>query len=173
MYRNDLIERLKRLDEDADLMFDDDRKFNMIIVGGCALVLLGTITRATHDLDVLSVPNEIIDLLEKYDINTNVQAYMNNFPFNYEDRIKPLPIESRKINFYTASLEDIVVAKLYSSRPTDIADIEQESIRSAIDWELLNRLATAENVAKANALNDRNYLDFLANYDEYVKRFKP
>ena len=61
----------------------------------------------------------------------------------------------------------------HSSRPTDIADIEQESIRSAIDWELLNRHATAENEAKANALNDRNYLDFLANYDEYVKRFKP
>jgi len=46
-----------------------------------------------------------------------------NFLYNYEDRIKALPIESRKINFYTASLEDIVIAKLYSSRPSDIIDI--------------------------------------------------
>ena len=37
---NDLIERLKRVDEDADLMFDDDSRFSMIIVGGGALILL-------------------------------------------------------------------------------------------------------------------------------------
>lgn len=173
MYRDDLIERLVRLDEDVDLIFDDERKFNMIIVGGGALILLGTITRATHDIDVLDVPREIIPLLEKYDINANVKAYSCNFPYNYEDRIKALPIESRKINFYTASLEDIVIAKLYSSRPTDITDIEQEAIRSSIDWDLLEHLATAEDEAKASVLNDRLYLDFRANYEDYVKRFRP
>lgn len=44
-FREDLIERLSRLDEDADLLFDDDRRFRMVIVGGSALILLETITR--------------------------------------------------------------------------------------------------------------------------------
>ena len=39
-FKDDLLERLARLDEDADLMFDDDRRFRMVIVGGSALILL-------------------------------------------------------------------------------------------------------------------------------------
>ena len=52
-FKEDLMERLARLDEDADLLFDDDRRFRMIIVGGSALILLETITRATLDIDAL------------------------------------------------------------------------------------------------------------------------
>lgn len=71
---------MARLDEDADLLFDDDRRFRMVIVGGSALILLETITRATHDIDALDVSPEIVDLLEKYDINTRVGTFINNFP---------------------------------------------------------------------------------------------
>ena len=70
-FKEDLLERLARLDEDADLLFDDDRRFRMVIVGGSALILLETITRATHDIDALDVSPEIVDLLEKYDIKHN------------------------------------------------------------------------------------------------------
>ena len=35
------------------------------------------------------------------------------------DRLVPLPIQGRRIDFFTASLEDIVVAKLYSDRDTE------------------------------------------------------
>ena len=69
-FKEDLLERLARLDEDVDLLFDDDRQFKMVIVGGSALILLETITRATLDIDALDVSPEIVDLLEKYDINT-------------------------------------------------------------------------------------------------------
>ena len=81
-FKDDLLERLARLDEDADLMFDDDRRFRMVIVGGSALILLETITRATHDIDALDVSPEIMDLLEKYDINTRVSTFINNFKNN-------------------------------------------------------------------------------------------
>lgn len=37
MIRQDMIDRLKRLNEDAALLFDDDRRFHMIIVGGAAI----------------------------------------------------------------------------------------------------------------------------------------
>lgn len=173
MLREDLLERLDRLDEDASLMFDGNERFHLVVVGGSALILLERITRATHDVDAISVSREILELLEKYDINCRVQAYSSNFPYNYEDRLVPLHIGGRKIDFYTASLEDIVIAKLYSARATDIRDVESEKVVEAIDWKLLEKLAIEEDEARASALNDRCYADFKANYDDYIRRFRP
>jgi len=173
MQYDELTERLRRLDEDAELMFDDDTRFSMIIVGGSALILLEIIKRATHDIDALGASPELRALLEKYDINCRVQTYINNFPYNYEDRIKALPIQGKKIDFYTASLEDIVIAKLYSDRPTDRQDVIHPELLKALDWDVLERLAKGEDEARLSALNDRLYRDFLYNYEEYVRRYRP
>lgn len=75
-FKEELLERLMRLDEDVNLLFDDDRRFRMVIVGGSALILLETIDRVTHDIDALDVSAEIVDLLEKYDINTRVGTFI-------------------------------------------------------------------------------------------------
>ena len=56
MILDDLRKRLERLDEDADLLIDNDDRYQMVIVGGSAFILLGKLTRATHDIDALSVP---------------------------------------------------------------------------------------------------------------------
>ena len=173
--REDLLERLNRLDEDADLLLDsdDDRRFRLVIAGGSALILLETITRATHDIDALDVSLEIVSLLRKYDINTNVVAYLSNFPYNYEDRLVPLNIGGRRIDFFTVSLEDIIIAKLYSGRDTDLQDINDENVLKAIDWNRLDYLATDENEAQMSAMNEYRYKEFLACYQEYVKRWHP
>ena len=173
--REDLLERLNRLDEDADLLFDsdDDRRFRLVIAGGSALILLETITRATHDIDALDVSPEIVSLLRKYDINTNVVAYLSNFPYNYEDRLVPLNIGGRRIDFFTVSLEDIIIAKLYSGRDTDLQDINDENLLKAIDWNRLDYLATDENEAQLSAMNEYRYKEFLACYQEYAKRWHP
>ena len=60
-------------------MIDNDDRYQMVIVGGSAFILLGKLTRATHDIDALSVPKELYGLLGKYDINTDVEAYIDNF----------------------------------------------------------------------------------------------
>ena len=112
-------------------------------------------------------------MLGKYDINCRVQTYINNFPYNYEDRLIPLTIGSKKIDFFTASLEDIVVAKLYSARSSDKADIETDSVVKVLDWALLEKLALDESEAKSSALNERNYREFKDSYEEYVRRYKP
>lgn len=171
-FKEDLLERLARLDEDADLLFDDDRRFKMVIVGGSALILLETITRATHDIDALDVSSEIVDLLEKYDINTRVGTFINNFPYNYDERLVPVQLDGRRIDFYTASLEDIAIAKLYSGRATDVQDIIDPRVLKEIDWDRLDYLATAENEAKASALNDTRYREFLDSYQTYKARWK-
>lgn len=171
--REELLERLNRLDEDADLLFEEGERFRMVIVGGSALILLETISRATHDIDALDVSPEILELLERYDINTRVGTFINNFPYNYDERLIPLPVGGRRIDFFTASLEDIVIAKLCSARDRDVQDIIDERVLQAIDWDILEHLATAEDEAQASALNPFRYRDFKASYDEYVARWKP
>ena len=59
MILDDLRKRLERLDEDADLMIDNDDRYQMVIVGGSAFILPGKLTRATHDIDALSVPKDL------------------------------------------------------------------------------------------------------------------
>ena len=164
MILDDLCKRLERLDEDADLMIDNDDRYQMVIVGGSAFILLGKLTRATHDIDALSVPKELYGLLGKYDINTDVEAYIDNFPYNYPDRLKPLPFGGTKVQFYTPSLEDLVIAKLCSFRDTDKADVESEAVRNSLDWDLLEHLATDEDELKASILNEWRYRDFYIRY---------
>lgn len=169
----DLYERLKRLDEDAALLYDDARRLRLTIVGGSALILLEVISRATLDMDALEASPELLKLMERYDINCRVQTYINNFPYNFEDRLKKVPIEGKKIDFYTASLEDIVIAKLFSARGVDRQDIISEKVLQNIDWNQLEHLAMAEDELKASVLNDKNYAEFLVNYEEYVRRYRP
>lgn len=122
-FKEDLLEPLARLDEDADLMFDDDRRFRMVIVGSSVLILLETITHAPHDIDTLDVSPEIVDFLEKYDINMRVGTFINNFPYYCDERLVPVRLDGQRIDFYIAFLEDIVIAKLYSGRTSDIQEI--------------------------------------------------
>lgn len=173
MLRDDLIQRLLDLDEEADLLFEDSERLHLIIVGGGALILMEYISRATHDIDAIDASKKLQAIMESYDINTRVQTYINNFPFNYEDRIRPLDIKGKKIDFYTASLEDIVIAKLYSYRDSDARDLESPLVLQNIDWDLLDHLATAEDEAKCTALNDRAYDSFLFHYRQYRERFCP
>ena len=171
--KDDLLDRLARLDVDAVLLFDDDRRFRLVIVGGSALILLETITRATHDIDALDASAELTELLEKYDINTRVASFINNFPYNYDERLKPLRLDGKRIDFFTASLEDIVIAKLYSARPTDRQDVIAPEVLRNINWELLDKLATAEDEAMASALNEFCYREFRDTYEEYARRYRP
>lgn len=173
MIREELLARLELLDEEASLLFDDGRKFLMVIVGGSALILLQVIPRATMDIDALKVSSELVSLMGKYDINCNVKAFEDQFPYNYEDRLEKLPVGGEKIDFYTASLEDIVVAKLFSNRDTDRQDIISPAVLEQIDWELLDQLAYDENEVQASVLNPRRYRIFLDNYNEYKRRYRP
>ena len=172
MQRDELLKRLLALDEEVDLMYPGPDRIRMVIVGGGALVLMEYLTRSTHDIDVLSVSHQIQDLMLKYDINTLVQTYINNFPYNYENRIQ-LILTGEKIDYYTGSLEDIIIAKLYSYRDTDMADITSPTVLKDIDWDLLHRLATAEDEARANALNEYRYREFLDKYSDYERNYRP
>jgi hypothetical protein len=169
MFKDDILARLRRADEDAYLSFDNTGSFKVVIVGGGALILHDYIPRATEDIDVLGVDRTLLPILEVYNINGMVAAYMNNFPCNYENRLVHI-WSGRKIEFYTVSLEDIVIAKLCSNRRNDWLDAE--AVAKYIDWDLLDVLAYDEDELKSSVLNDRNYADFLVSYEEYKRRFR-
>ena len=172
MQYDDMIQRLKDLDEEASLTFDSFQRLHLILVGGGALVLMKLIPRGTHDMDAIEVSSQLQNMLEKYDINTRVQAYYGNFPYNFEDRLTPINIDGKILDVFVLSLEDIVVAKLYAGRPNDIADLESPLVLENLNWDQLHYLATAENEAKLSAINERNYQEFLDAYYEYERRFR-
>ena len=167
--KDEILSRLKSLDEDASLLFDDSESFTLIIVGGGALILQEYIARSTHDIDVISVSEPLRNLLERHDINCPLLAYLDTFSDGYESRAA-LIFKGERIAFFTAALEDIIIAKLHAMRDTDKLDIEAGSIRNELDWELLDTLA--KNIEESS-LNERRYREFRYYYDDYVRRFRP
>ena len=109
--------------------------------------------------------------LERLDEDADLM--IDNFPYNFQDRLQPLPFGGTKVQFYTPSLEDLVIAKLCSFRDTDKVDVESEAVRNSLDWALLEHLATDEDELKASILNDWRYRDFYIRYQEYVERWRP
>lgn len=164
--KQSIIDRLLRLDEEVSLAFDDNTYYEMVIVGGGALVLIDKLTRATQDIDAIMSPKELQPFLEKYDINDNAVAYINNFAPDYYDRRIPVNIPSKKIKFFTASLEDIVIAKLFSNRPKDRQDILNPDIIKSLDWNKLDEIVASDDF-KDNMLNDHQYIMFGYNYRDY------
>ena len=109
--------------------------------------------------------------LERLDEDADLM--IDNFPYNFQDRLQPLPFDGTKVQFYTPSLEDFVIAKLCSFRDTDKADVQSEAVRNSLDWDLLEHLATDEDELRASILNDWRYRDFYIRYQAYVERWRP
>lgn len=165
--KDEIIERLLKLDEEVSLSLDDDNTYyEMVIVGGGALVLIDKLTRATQDIDAIIYPKELYPFLEKYDINNHVLAFMTNFAPDYYDRRVKIDIPTQKIIFYSASLEDIVISKLFSDRPKDKHDIMNPEIINAIDWDKMDEIINSEDF-NDNILNDRLRNVFKYNYRDY------
>lgn len=173
MQKDEMIRRLLNLDEEAALLLPETQRLRLVLVGGGALILMDVIARSTHDMDALSVSPQLRSLLADYDINCDVQAYSCNFAYHYENRLQKLPISGRVIDFYTASLEDIVIAKLFSARPQDREDIISPAVLQKIDWAVLHQIAYAQDEVMANVLNDRSYRDFLYDFSEYERSYRP
>ena len=87
-----------------------------------------------------------------------------------EDRLE-LIWSGKSIDYYTPSLEDIVISKLCAGRPEDINDMIE--VADHINWEKLEHLAKADGELRANILSDNSYFNFLGNFEEFEKRYRP
>jgi len=170
MYKDDILKRMELLDERVDLEFDNSMRFHIIIIGGGALVLREYITRSTNDIDLINVNNKLQGLMKLYDMNSDANAFINSFPYNYEDRAIHI-WSGKKIDYFTASLEDIVISKICGSRKKDIKDLEKLADR--INWEMLDKLANDEEELNLIAMSERGYLDFKTCYERFERRYRP
>ena len=167
--KNEIIEKLKQLDKDMALLDTTDSIYTCIIVGGSALVLMDKIYRSTHDIDSIASSDKLKPLLEAYNINMNVKAYLTNFPDDYQERLVPVDIETTRVKFYTVSTEDVVVSKLCAARDKDVEDIESKEITDNLDWNLLEKMI--DDVCYG-LLTDYDVNVLRSRYEEYKERFK-
>lgn len=164
-----ILEKLKQLDSDMALLDTSDDLYTCVIVGGSALVLMDKIYRSTHDIDSIASSEKIQPLLEAYNINMNVKAYLTNFPDDYRERLVPVDIETKKVKFYTVSTEDLVVSKLCAGREKDIEDIESGEVTKHLDWDLLDRLICDVCYGLLTEYDERI---LRAKYADYKERFR-
>ena len=99
-------------------------------------------------------------------------AYCNQMPFNYEDRLIPLEIGARFIRYFTPSLEDLAVMKLYAYRPNDIVDLHSRAFIDRLDWDLLELLIFDEGEALASSPSERSYQEMVCAYRQYKKEVR-
>ena len=169
MNKKEILNRLLQVDKDMALIDPTEDQYMCVIVGGSALVILEKIVRSTHDIDSINASEEIQDLLEMYNINMNVRAYLVNFPDSYLNRIVKVDIPTKKVVFYTTSLEDLVISKLASDRQKDKQDIENERIYKDLNWDLMDELV--EEVCEG-LLTDRDCRTLRDAYRDYKERFQ-
>lgn len=161
--------RLLEFDRAVQLLYPG-RRFRFVFVGGGAMILLGCLARATSDLDVLDYPQELVHLMEQYDLSGRVTAYLDHFAYGLEDRLVPLDLETVCLECYAASLEDVVVAKLHSGRPTDEADVRRPEVLAALDW---SRLAEVVADTAGSMMSERRHREFLCSYSRYLEEYGP
>lgn len=171
---SELQKRLVDIDMEAYLVYGNSAHFTCYIVGGSALIIMGYISRATRDIDTIEAsPSCIRDIFEKYDMNLDVQAFSQNFAADFKSRAKKIEILTRTVDFYTLSLEDIVVSKLCSdfssTRIHDWEDIRTPEILDIIDWNLLDKI---KNQVKQQQISVFTAENLEGNYKEYIEEYK-
>ena len=169
MGTEELRSRLLGFDQAVSLTYPGQH-FRLVLVGGGAMALLGYLTRATLDLDVLASPAELASLMAEFDLNGQVAAYQDHFAYNMEDRLVSLELPTRAVDCWSASLEDLVASKLHSDREVDKADVRRPEVLAGLDW---NRLADVAAEMKASSLNERRHRLFMDHYEEYREEFGP
>ena len=126
-----ILSRLRLLDEDLDFRFGGARKFELVISGGSALSIRGLIpSRVTTDIDVLSVPDEVVDLMSAYDMNSHVDTFRYMYPTHWHDRIRPVEFDGSVLDVYTLGNEDLAITKLLSWR----GDKDRRDLENMIQW---------------------------------------
>ena len=169
MNKKDIYDNLLKLDEEICDRYGDDFKIEIVVVGGSGFLLGSYISRSTLDIDLYGLVYIDTSILEKYNMNTNVNAFSMMEPYNYRDRLVKIDdIQTKVINYYRFSLEDLVVMKLSSTRGKDYDDITEDKIVSSLNWDLLEKIVYEE---CDNSFNEKPYKELIERFEKYKKEF--
>ncbi|MBI1922819.1 hypothetical protein HYR99_01070 [Candidatus Poribacteria bacterium] len=130
MDKHELIEVMQELDKCLSSSFD------VILVGGAAMILHFASSRATRDVDVLVLRSEFTELrqavrlvadergLPEDWLNDAVKGFADILPPDFYHRLVPLGITFRHIRLYALGLPDQVALKIIALREQDLEDLE-------------------------------------------------
>ena len=170
MDRAQLINALKKADEEIDSLFEVPDRFKLVIVGGSALLLKDIISRQTRDIDVLNgYSSQLEPIFSKYDINAHVAAFIDNLPYNYEDRLNFIDVGTKTFSIFTLSIEDLVLMKLYSEREKDYLDATHPDVVSSVDFGKLKEIVSSGEMD--NSFNVYRYKLFLEKFQKYIETY--
>ena len=167
MNKKELKQRMKELDAITHVLYPG-LTFECVIVGGSALLIRDIITRGTLDVDVLEVSKEVEELFAGFDFNTRVKAVLDCFPYNYSDRLELVDLDTKSIQYYTPSIEDLIVSKLYAYRDKDIEDLEKIRKSKKYNQILLDKIVIE---AKLSAITERRYIEMVDLYNSFFKEW--
>jgi len=140
-----------------DFLHQKGLKFEGVVIGGVALLLIHVINRATNDVDILSpeIPEEIkkasIEFAKKNpNLSLNPKEWFNNGPYSlkrdlpqgWRDRVQKV-FKGKSLTLYTLGRMELLKAKLYAACDRDI-DFDDcialkptfEELDSCLDWVL-------------------------------------
>ena len=166
MNRSDLSQRMIALDDIVAALYPGTT-FRCVIVGGGALLSLDIISRATLDVDVLEAPQALARLFESFDFNDRVKALVHCFAERYDERLIRIEPKTRAVMYYTPSIEDLIISKLYAYRAKDVQDIDEIVKSGRYDPDLLDEIVKE---AKRSALNERVYAEMVDLYHRHFKQ---
>ncbi|MCL2332659.1 MAG: DUF6036 family nucleotidyltransferase [Actinomycetia bacterium] len=137
-----VLQRLTQLDDDLLAIYGLSQRFEITIVGGSALMMMGLSSneRFTTDIDVIKNSTEIEVLLDRYDMNTEVSTFLYKYPENWERRRRHVPFEGQVLDVYTLSNEDLAITKLLSWRKVDQHDLATMLAEQNIDLRKLDAI---------------------------------
>jgi len=167
MNKKELESRMVELDNFVSDLYTG-MTFECVIVGGGALLLKNIITSGTLDVDVLEVSKEVEELFAGFDFNTRVKAVLDCFPYNYEDRLELVELPTKSIRYYTPSIEDLIVSKLYAYREKDIEDLKKIKISNKYNPSLLEEVIKE---SRESAVTERRYLEMVDLYKSFFKEW--
>jgi len=124
-------------------------------------------------MEVLDNSMILRGLMPTYDMYNRLEHYMDILPNNFAQRLNKLDLGTDCIDYYITSLEDTIVTKLFSSAPEDYLDIIRPEVVEAIDWDILNHLATSEEEAAKDEADNKLFIEFFRKYYEYERKYRP
>lgn len=159
---DEILQRLIAADEGLSQILDNDKKISLILIGGSAMIIKGLLSRVTLDIDTYTITeSNAKKFLEDFDINDRAASIMNICD-DFEQRLEKVTIDFNHLEVYILGNEDIIISKLGTGRPKDIADLVNSKIYEKVDLEFVGELI------RSNCfIGDRVWKDY-----EYLKSFK-
>ena len=150
--RQGIIDRLVQLDGDLLALYPGRGPFDIVIVGGSAIVLRGLAPgkTLTVDIDALRTASELEGLLARYDINTHVDTFRFQFPLHFDERLARVPFPGTMLRVFTLSNEDLTITKLLAWRSQDQQDLLSMLEAGSIDMGKLKAIVDDAVELRAN-----------------------